>query len=87
MENNVKWLHLGIFILLAAVMADCRGCAKNASSQDKDAGIEVEQEVDDDKLGLVASYDLNPQKARILLSVALLKPRNLDEIQNLFYQY
>ncbi|MBT1699523.1 type II asparaginase [Fulvivirgaceae bacterium PWU4] len=44
-------------------------------------------EVDDDKLGLVASYDLNPQKARILLSVALLKPRKLDEIQTMFYEY
>lgn len=44
-------------------------------------------EVDDDKLGLVASYDLNPQKSRILLSVALLKPRKLAEIQNLFFEY
>jgi L-asparaginase len=44
-------------------------------------------EVDDDKLGLIASYDLNPQKARILMSVALTKPRKMEEIQNLFYQY
>jgi L-asparaginase len=44
-------------------------------------------EVDDDKLGLIASYDLNPQKSRILLSVALLKPRKQEEIQSLFYQY
>jgi L-asparaginase len=32
-------------------------------------------EVDDDRLGLVASDDLNPQKARVLLRLALLKPR------------
>lgn len=44
-------------------------------------------EVNDDEMGLVASYDLNPQKARILLSIALLKPRKLDEVQQLFYQY
>ena len=44
-------------------------------------------EVDDDKLGLVASYDHNPQKSRILLSVALLKPRSVEEIQKLFYEY
>jgi len=44
-------------------------------------------EVDDDKLGLVASYDHNPQKSRILLSVALLKPRSVQEIQKLFYEY
>ena len=34
-------------------------------------------EVDDDKLGLIASDDLNPQKARVLLRLALLKPRSL----------
>jgi L-asparaginase len=44
-------------------------------------------EVNDDELGLVASYDLNPQKARILLSIALLKPRKPAEIQQLYYQY
>ena len=36
-------------------------------------------EVDDDKLGLVASDDLNPQKSRVLLRLALLKPRSLAE--------
>jgi L-asparaginase len=44
-------------------------------------------EVDDDKLGLVASDDLNPQKARVLLRLALLKPRPLAEVQRLFDQY
>jgi L-asparaginase len=44
-------------------------------------------EVDDDKLGLVASDDLNPQKARVLLRLALLKPRSLAEIQRLFVEY
>jgi len=44
-------------------------------------------EVDDDKLGLVASDDLNPQKARVLLRLALLKPRTLAEMQRLFVEY
>jgi L-asparaginase len=44
-------------------------------------------EVDDDKLGLVASDDLNPQKSRVLLRLALLKPRSLAEIQRLFVEY
>jgi len=44
-------------------------------------------EVDDDKLALVASDDLNPQKARVLLRLALLKPRPLAEIQRLFQEY
>jgi L-asparaginase len=44
-------------------------------------------EVDDDKLQLIASDDLNPQKARVLLRLALLKPRSLGEIQKLFAEY
>ena len=44
-------------------------------------------EVDDDKLGLVASDDLNPQKARVLLRLALLKPRSLADMQRLFVEY
>jgi L-asparaginase len=44
-------------------------------------------EVDDDELGLVASDDLNPQKARVLLRLALLKPRSLAEVQRLFVEY
>ena len=44
-------------------------------------------ECNDDELGLVASYNLNPQKSRILLSVALLKPRKLDEMQKIFMDY
>jgi L-asparaginase len=44
-------------------------------------------EVDDDALGLVASDDLNPQKARVLLRLALLKPRSLADVQRLFVEY
>ena len=44
-------------------------------------------EVDDDGLKLIASDDLNPQKARILLRLILLEPRSLDEIQRMFNEY
>lgn len=44
-------------------------------------------EVNDDEMGFVASDELNPQKARILLALALLKPRARQEIQSLFYSY
>jgi L-asparaginase len=44
-------------------------------------------ELDDDKLGFVASYELNPQKSRVLLSLALLQQRSLDQIQNLYDTY
>jgi len=44
-------------------------------------------EVSDDKLGLVASDALNPQKARVLLRLALLKQRTLADVQRLFREY
>jgi L-asparaginase len=44
-------------------------------------------EVNDDEVGTIASSDLNPQKSRILLSVALLKNRSAQDIQRLFYEY
>jgi L-asparaginase len=44
-------------------------------------------EVDDDELNLIASDELNPQKARILLSLALLKTRTPQDLQRLFYEY
>jgi L-asparaginase len=44
-------------------------------------------EVNDDELGFVASDELNPQKARILLSLALLNPHTAAQLQKLFYTY
>jgi L-asparaginase len=44
-------------------------------------------ELDDDKLGFVASLDRNPQKARVLLRLALLKPRNVTDLQRIFDEY
>ena len=44
-------------------------------------------EVNDDEMNFVASDELNPQKSRILLMLALLKPRPTAEIQDLFYSY
>jgi len=44
-------------------------------------------EIDDDRLGFIASDELNPAKARILLMLALMKTRSLEEIQRLFYEY
>jgi L-asparaginase len=44
-------------------------------------------ELEDDKLGFVASLDKNPQKARVLLRVALLKPRSVTDMQRIFDEY
>ena len=44
-------------------------------------------ELDDDKLGFIASYELSPHKARILLRLALLKTTDLATIQEYFATY
>ena len=44
-------------------------------------------ELDDDKLGFVASLGLNPQKSRVLLRLALLKTRDPKVIQKYFDEY
>jgi L-asparaginase len=44
-------------------------------------------ELNDDELGFIASDELNPQKARILLMLALMKNRNSKELQGLFTTY
>jgi L-asparaginase len=44
-------------------------------------------EVDDDKMGFVASLDLNPQKSRVLLRLALTQTKDVKQIQRYFDQY
>jgi L-asparaginase len=44
-------------------------------------------EVEDDKLGLVASLGLNPQKSRVLLRLALTKTTDAKQIQRFFDEY
>jgi len=44
-------------------------------------------EVNDDELGFIASDELNPQKARILLTLALLGKRTPQQLQTLFATY
>jgi len=45
------------------------------------------QVFDDKKLGTIASDDLNPQKARILLMLALTITKDKDKIQKMFLEY
>ena len=44
-------------------------------------------EINDDGLGFVAALELNPQKARVLLRLALLKTRSPAEAQRIFSEY
>lgn len=73
--------------LEAAGRAARKGVVVVRSSRVATGTVGRNVEVNDDELNLVASDELNPQKARILLMLALLKSRTAIEIQNLFYNY
>jgi L-asparaginase/Glu-tRNA(Gln) amidotransferase subunit D len=40
-----------------------------------------------DRIGMIPADSLNPQKARILLMLALTKTRDLDDIKRMFAEY
>jgi L-asparaginase len=44
-------------------------------------------ELNDDQIGTVASMELNPAKARVLLQLALLKTSDPKKIQDYFMRY
>src|SRR5262245_24343899 len=71
----------------AAANAVKKGVVVVRSSRVPTGSVGRNVEVNDDELGFIASDELNPQKARILLALALLKTRSKPEIQNLFYTY
>ena len=72
----------------AAANAVKKGVVVVRSSRVATGAVGRNVELDDDKLGFVASDELNPQKARILLGLALLKPgRKTPELQTLFQTY
>ena len=73
--------------LEAAARAAKKGGVVVRSTRVATGSVGRNVEVNDDELGLVASDELNPQKSRILLSLALLKQRPTTEIQNLFTSY
>ena len=71
----------------AAAAAAKKGVIVVRSSRVPTGFVGRNVELDDDKLGFVASYELNPQKSRVLLSLALLQPHSLAQIQNLYDTY
>ena len=73
--------------LEAAARAAMSGVVVVRSSRVVTGTVGRNVEVNDDEMNLVASNELNPQKSRILLMLALLRPRTTAEIQNLFYSY
>lgn len=73
--------------LEAAAAAAKKGVMVVRSSRVATGTVGRNVEVNDDQMGLIASDELNPQKARILLMLALSSSRTAAEIQELFYSY
>lgn len=73
--------------LTAAANAVKKGVIVVRSSRVATGSVGRNVEVNDDESGFIASDELNPQKSRILLALALLKQRSKAEIQNLFTTY
>jgi L-asparaginase len=71
----------------ACARAAKKGVVVVRSSRVPTGSVGRNVEVNDDELNLIASDELNPQKSRILLSLALLKPRDTKNIQELYYNY
>lgn len=57
------------------------------SSRTGSGRVLMNAETDDAALGTIAADDLNPQKARILLQLALLKTKDPKKIQEMFFEY
>jgi L-asparaginase len=57
------------------------------SSRTNSGAVARNVEVDDDKLGFVAAQELNPQKARVLLQLALTKAKAPAAVQEMFDTY
>ena len=78
-------IHKDIFPLL--IKARKKGIAVVRSSRVPFGPTTLDGEVDDAEFEFVASQDLNPQKARILLMLALTKTTDWKQIQNYFNEY
>src|SRR6185369_6764637 len=71
----------------AAANAVKKGVVVVRSSRVVTGNVGRNVELNDDQLGFIASDELNPQKSRILLSLALLKPHTPAQIQEMFRVY
>ncbi len=73
--------------LAAAADAARAGIAVVRSSRTGGGVVERNIEVDDDRLGFIAADELNPQKARVLLMLALTRTHDPRALQEMFYIY
>jgi len=73
---------------IAALSAAAKKGVAVVRSSRTGSGLVVRNvEVDDDKLGFIAAMELSPQKARILLMLALMKTDDPAKLQQAFMQY
>ena len=79
--------NLGAKALAAAAEAVRAGVTIVRSSRTGGGFVERNGEIDDDKHGFVVADELNPQKSRILLTLAIAQNRTAAQIQELFYTY
>jgi L-asparaginase len=75
-------IHKNIFPVLEKARAN--GIAVVRSSRVPTGPTTLDNEVDDEKYGFVASQWLNPQKSRVLLMLALTRTHDWCEIQSYF---
>lgn len=68
----------------AAVQA---GVAVVRSSRTGGGVVERNIEIDDDSLGFIVAEELNPQKARVLLMLALTRTKDPRQLQQYFFNY
>ncbi|WKS82325.1 L-asparaginase 2 [Edwardsiella tarda] len=78
-------MYKTVFDALANAAHD--GIAVVRSSRVPSGATTQDAEVDDAKYGFIASGTLNPQKARILLQLALTETKNPQQIQKIFNTY
>lgn len=78
-------LHKSTFPIIEKAAKD--GIAIVRSSRVPTGSTTKDAEVDDAKYGFVSSGSLNPQKARVLLMLALTQTKDPKEIQKIFDQY
>lgn len=73
--------------IAALAAAAKKGVAIVRSSRTGSGVVARNVEVDDDKLGFIASMELSPQKARILLMLGLMNTSDPAKLQQFFMQY
>ena len=69
------------------IKASANGMLVVRSSRVPTGPTTLDNEVDDAKYHFVASQELNPQKSRVLLMLALLKTKDWKQIQQYFNEY